>query len=235
MWHDLFAYFFLSSFLCFFLFFFHSPLLSFFLGWQRPNIITGLSDVTWLIHTRDIHSHVTWDIRTEIFIRVTTRVAYLFRTCVITHSYGWHDSFMCLTRLIRMSTMTQLYVRRDSSICGESVIRIWKKTYASEGHNSICDTTMCDTTLWVTPDTTPCVPQLYVFHNSLCVPQLCMCATTLCVPQRIRMSATTLCVPQLYVWHHSMYATCGTHRVVSHIELLHSYEYVVVHIELRHT
>ena len=62
-----------------------------------------------------------------------------------------------------------------------------------------------------------------------------MCAATLCVPQRIRMSATTLCVTQLYVFH--MWHTWSgvTHRVAAHIELLHSYEYVVVHIELWHT
>jgi len=37
--------------------------------------------------------------------------------CVTTHSYVWHDSFICVLWLIHMCAMTHSYVCHDSFIC----------------------------------------------------------------------------------------------------------------------
>jgi len=37
--------------------------------------------------------------------------------CDVTHSYVWHDSFMCMTRLIRMRDVTHSRLWHDSFMC----------------------------------------------------------------------------------------------------------------------
>ena len=41
----------------------------------------------------------------------------IIHMCDMTHSYVWHDSFICVTWLIHMCDMTRSYVWYDSSIC----------------------------------------------------------------------------------------------------------------------
>jgi len=52
------------------------------------------------------HSYVWHD----SFMCVTWRI----HMCNMTHSYVWHDSFICVTWLIHTSDMTHSYVWRDS-------------------------------------------------------------------------------------------------------------------------
>ena len=42
----------------------------------------------------------------------------------MTHSYVWHDSFVCVTWLIRMCDVTHSYVRHDSFVCVTWLIRM---------------------------------------------------------------------------------------------------------------
>jgi len=44
-------------------------------------------------------------------------VSWLDHLCGMTHSYVWHDSFICVTWLIHMCDMTHSYVWHDSFIC----------------------------------------------------------------------------------------------------------------------
>jgi len=41
-------------------------------------------------------------------------VTWLIHMCDMTHSYVWHDSFICVTWLIHMCDMTHSYVWHDS-------------------------------------------------------------------------------------------------------------------------
>jgi len=63
--------------------------------------------------------------------------------CVMTHSYVWHDSFICVTRLIHMRDMPPSYVWRDSFICVTWLIHMWDMTYWYVWH----DWLMCVTWL----------------------------------------------------------------------------------------
>jgi len=63
--------------------------------------------VTWLIHMCDMTHSYVWH---DSFICVT----WLIHMCDKTHSYVWHDSFICVTWLIHMCDMTHSYVWHDS-------------------------------------------------------------------------------------------------------------------------
>jgi len=56
--------------------------------------------------------------------------------CDMTHSYVWHDSFICVTWLIHMCDMTHSYVSHDSFIRVTCLIHMCDMTYTS----SICET-----------------------------------------------------------------------------------------------
>jgi len=68
----------------------------------------------------------------------------------MTHSYMWHDSFICVTWLIHMCDMTHSYVWHDSFICVTWRIHMYDMTHSHVWNNSfICApwlTHMCDTT-----------------------------------------------------------------------------------------
>jgi len=70
--------------------------------------------------------------------------------CDMTHSYVWHDSFICLTWLIHVCDMTHSYVWHDSFICVIWLIHICDATHPYVWHDSsICVTWlihMCDMT-----------------------------------------------------------------------------------------
>jgi len=61
-------------------------------------------------------------------------VTWLIHMCDMTHSYVWHDSFICVTWLIHMCNMTDSYVRRDSFILShDSFIRV----VSHDSHNGV--------------------------------------------------------------------------------------------------
>jgi len=76
----------------------------------------GMSAI-WLIHMCDMTHSYVWH---DAFICVT----WLIHMCDMTHSYVWHDAFICVTWLIHMCDMTfhlcdmtHSYVWHDSFIC----------------------------------------------------------------------------------------------------------------------
>jgi len=76
--------------------------------------------------------------------------SYLWRDCVMTCSYAWHDSFICVTRLVHTCDMTDLYVWHDWFVCVTCLIHMCDMTHSYVWHDSfICVTWlthMCDMT-----------------------------------------------------------------------------------------
>ena len=80
----------------------------------------------------------------------------LFICVDMTHSYLWHDSFICVTWLIHMCDMTPSYVWHDSFICVDMthsyerydsikivtwLVHMWDMTHAYVRHDAfICET-----------------------------------------------------------------------------------------------
>jgi len=54
----------------------------------------------------------------------------------MTHSYVWHDTFVCVTWLIHMRDMTHWYVWHDSLICVTWLIRMRDVTHSYVWHDS---------------------------------------------------------------------------------------------------
>ena len=54
----------------------------------------------------------------------------------MTHSYVWHDTFVCVTWLIHMRDMTHWYVWHDSLICVTWLIRMRDVTHSYARHDS---------------------------------------------------------------------------------------------------
>jgi len=57
-------------------------------------------------------------------------VTWLIHMCDMTHSYVWHDSFICVTWLIHMCDMTHSYVWQASFICGTWPICLCDVTFS---------------------------------------------------------------------------------------------------------
>jgi len=75
---------------------------------------------------------------------------WLFHMWDMTHSYVWHDSFICAIRLIHMCDMTHSYVWHDSLICMTWLIHMCDTTHSYVWHDSFTRVTwlihMCDMT-----------------------------------------------------------------------------------------
>jgi len=88
------------------------------------------------------HSYVWHD----SFICVTG----LTRTCELTHSFVWRDSLICVTWLIHMCDMTHSYVWHDSFICVRGLTRTCELTHWFVWRDSLICVTwlihMCDMT-----------------------------------------------------------------------------------------
>ena len=54
----------------------------------------------------------------------------------MTHSYVWHDSFICVTWLIHMCDKTRSYVWHDSFVCVTWLIRMCDMTHSYVWHDS---------------------------------------------------------------------------------------------------
>jgi len=105
--------------------------------------------MTWLVRTCDLTHSYVWH---DSFICVTWLVRkcdILIRTCDMTHSYVWHDSFVCVTWLIHMCDLTHSYVWHDSFVCVTWLDRMFDMIYSYVWHDSfVCDMTH----LYVWPD-----------------------------------------------------------------------------------
>ena len=75
--------------------------------------------------------------------------------CDMTHSYAWHDSFICVTWLIHMCDMTHSYVWHDSFI-------MWHITHSHVSHDSF----ICCIRLMDNSSSTWHMTRSYVRHDS---------------------------------------------------------------------
>jgi len=90
--------------------------------------------------------------------------------CDMTHSYVWHDSFICVTWLIRMCVMTHSHVLHDSFICVTWLIDVRDMTRWCVWHDS------CIRVTWL------------VSHQRVSAPAS---AILMCVTRLIHMQAMT--------------------------------------------
>jgi len=71
------------------------------------------------------------------------------RVCDMTHSYMWHDSFICVTWLIHMCDMTHSYVWHDSFICVTWLIHAWKASFVCDmRHVTHLSCVTCPIPMW---------------------------------------------------------------------------------------
>ena len=61
-------------------------------------------------------------------MRVTCLMTYSY-SWDMTHSYVWHDSFICVPWLIHICDMTHSHVRHDSSVCGTWLLHMYDTSY----------------------------------------------------------------------------------------------------------
>jgi len=74
-------------------------------------IVLSRTQSQWLFKIRDkTRSDKSWDC-------LLWYVTWLIRTCDVTHSYVWHDSFVHVIRLIYMRDMMHSYVWHNSFLC----------------------------------------------------------------------------------------------------------------------
>ena len=85
-------------------------------------------------------------------------VTWLIYTCGVTHSYVWHNSFTRVTWLIHVCNMTHSHVWHGSFICMTWLIHLCDMTHSRVWHDSFTHVTwlihMCDMT------------DSYVWHDS---------------------------------------------------------------------
>ena len=86
--------------------------------------------VTWLIHTCDMTRLYVWKGEAR---NLSSLLVHMRGT---THSYVWHDSFICLTWLIHMYDMTHSYVWHVSFICMTWLIHMGDMTRAHVWHDT---------------------------------------------------------------------------------------------------
>jgi len=154
----------------------------------------------------------------------------------MTHSYVWHDSFICVTWLIHMCDMTHSYVWHDSFICVTWLIHA------------------CDMTCWFECSLRArlgCI--LYVWRESfICVTwftHMCDMTHSECAPESHSHSAFYVCdMNHSYVWYDSLICVtwlthrCDeTHHYVCPCTIpperdssCHTYEWVMSHIWVSH-
>jgi len=92
--------------------------------------------MTWPFHMCDMTHSYVWH---DPFICVT----WLIHMCDMTHSYVWHDSFICVTCsfiwvtwLIHMCDMIHVYVWHDSCICVTWLIYMCNTNHFHVWHDS---------------------------------------------------------------------------------------------------
>jgi len=127
--------------------------------------------VTWLIYMCDMTRSFGWQgsytalhmqdvascVVRECIIAPAAQAQWQCR-CDITHSYVWHDSFICVTWLIYMFDMTHLHAWHDSFTCVTWLIHMCDMTHSYVWQNSfICVTRLTDVCV---------MTHSYVWHDS---------------------------------------------------------------------
>ena len=137
----------------------------------------------------------------------------------------WHDSFICVTRLIHLCDMTQPSVWHDSFICVTCLIHLCDMTRSSLWHDSIICVTgpfrMCDMMhIWISHGT---------HMNELCHTHEWVVRINLCdMTQSYLCHDSFICVTwRSSMWHHSsIWMSHGTNMN----ESWHTYEWVMAHL-----
>jgi len=164
--------------------------------------------VTWLVYMCDMTSFVWRDSQhmreraANLMACSRVYVKWLMCVCAMTHSRVWHDSIICVTRLVYTCDMTCSCVWRDSFICvtwlihdvTRRLIHMCDMTHSWLIH--MCDMThswliyMCDMTHDVTrstawaPRQSHCMLRCVYYMTRLCVcHDLFICVTWLIPPR----------------------------------------------------
>jgi len=88
--------------------------------------MTNLAQVEALgVHNSGMpHPYVWFDSASMCVIRLIYLSTHVWHYTIVTHSRVWHDSYMCMTRLIRMCDMTHTCVWHDSYACVTWLIHV---------------------------------------------------------------------------------------------------------------
>ena len=118
--------------------------------------------------------------------------------CGMTHLYLWHDSFICVTWLIRMCDMTHLYVWHYSFRCVTWLIYMCDMTHSYVWHDPfICviwHIHMCETThSYVCHDSGSLSPFVQICDTFICAPWLIQSETWLIQSETWLIYAHPLC------------------------------------------
>ena len=103
---------------------------------------------------------------------------WLVPTCAMTHSYVWHDVFVCVTWFIRKCDMTHSYVWYDSFICVTCLIYMCDITHSFVCHDTFICMTWRVTNLWLVPTWPWLIPICAMIHFSSVPWLILMCAMT---------------------------------------------------------
>jgi len=94
---------------------------------------------TWFVHMCDMTHSYLWH---DLFICVT----WFIHKCDMTHSYVWHGSFIRVTWLIHMCDMTHSHVWHDSSIRDMTHWHVWHHSFICVTWLTYMCDNMCDMT-----------------------------------------------------------------------------------------
>jgi len=156
-------------------------------------------------------------------------VTELVHVCDITHSYVWHDSFICVTWLIHMCDVTHAYVGHESFIYVTELglIHMWDMTHSYVRHDSfICETWLIHTR----HDSFICVTWLVRTWQGVSGSKD---APTLMLPTHLSHMQDTWLIhkwdmPHSYVWHDSF--ICGTRPIVYETWLIQMWDTTHPHV-----
>jgi len=162
----------------------------------RTQIISHVWMSSWVMSHVRISSWVMSRTHTNNLPRCRTqivRMTWLIRTCDMTHSYVWRDSFMCVTWLVHICDMTHSHVWDYSSMCVTYLIQANDKRHSCVWLIHTCD--MTHACVW-----------LDSFHTTLHIHMFAMRLQTALLP---RLQTQIVCVtwliqmhdmPHLFVW-----------------------------------
>jgi len=116
--------------------------------------------------------------------------------CDMTHTYVWHDLYICVTWLIHKCDMTHSYVWHDSYICVTWLIHMCDMTHTYVWHDVWHDLSIHVTWLCL------CDMTVSVWQDCVCVTGLCLCDRTVSVwHDYVCVIWLCLCDMNVSVWH----------------------------------